>query len=278
MTNLNARIGVLGGQSDWLVSSDVDYAAAFRNWGVSYIDIPLSEVEDRYKALAALDERAEEETLSTRFLTGSKGIVEPKRDDLRRATRLYLAIRDIVSAYRLDAITVKCFDLIGTTNTTGCLALALLDDNGIPAGCEGDLQSIFTKLLVWKVTGQPSFMANPALIRPNEVLVAHCTIGLNQVNDYIIRSHFESGKGVAIQGILPEGETYTIVKFGGKNLERRAVHKALLIENQNDANKCRTQVLLRTKDNSLSNYLLSDSIGNHHILVKGDWTKQLNEI
>ena len=54
--------------------------------------------------------------------------------------------------------------MIEKLGTTGCLALALLNDEGIPAGCEGDLQSIFTLLIAKTLTGQAGFMANPAFI------------------------------------------------------------------------------------------------------------------
>lgn len=79
---------------------------------------------------------------------------------------------------KLDAVTLSCFSLIEKLGTTGCLALALLNDEGIPAGCEGDLQSIFTLLIAKTLTGQAGFMANPAFINDdlNEIVMAHCTI------------------------------------------------------------------------------------------------------
>ena len=37
--------------------------------------------------------------------------------------------------------------------------------------------------------------------RTNELILAHCTIGLKQTERYIIRNHFETEKGIAIQGV-----------------------------------------------------------------------------
>lgn len=45
--------------------------------------------------------------------------------------------------------------------TTGCLALSALLDEGIVAGCEGDLPAALTMSWMQAVTGQASFMANP---------------------------------------------------------------------------------------------------------------------
>lgn len=49
-------------------------------------------------------------------------------------------------------------------NTAGNLAVSLLNDEGIPAGNEGDLQAVMTLLMVHELTGQPGFIANPAFI------------------------------------------------------------------------------------------------------------------
>ncbi len=93
--------------------------------------------------------------------TGRKSACLPrgKPEDMIKAMRLYRAIKRIVEEERLSAITLSCFRLIDQTGTTGCLALALLNDEGIIAGCEGDLQSVFTMLAVKVLTGKNFFMA-----------------------------------------------------------------------------------------------------------------------
>lgn len=268
------RIGVLGDPSEWLVASSVNYLEAKARWGVQFVNIPLSRVNS-YFAEVKEEEVAED---ADAFIAKAERMIEPKREDVIQAYRLYRAIRRIAEEERLNALTVKCFDLIPTTCTTGCLALALLNDEGIVAGCEGDLQSIFTMLLCKRLTGADAFMANPARIREKEVLFAHCTIGLHQTQSYIVRSHFESGKGVAIQGILREHQPVTVVKVGGKDLSRIAYVSAILAGNQNDKQKCRTQVILRTAKSDLSDYLLNNSIGNHHIILQGDYTAMLGSL
>lgn len=263
------RIGVIGTPSDWLVASNVDYAEAKKKWGVEYVDIPLSLVDDYY----AQTNDDEAKDIADSFVNNAADCIEPDKAEIVKAVRLYIAIKRVATEYKLDALTIQCFSLITTTCTTGCLALSLLNDEGIVAGCEGDLQSIFTMLLVKKATGKDSFMANPAFVdtENNEIILAHCTIGLHQTQKYIIRSHFESLSGVAIQGILPEDDV-TIVKVGGKNLDRSVVLKGKIIENQNDERKCRTQIRIALdKQTSSVNYFLTNSIGNHHIVVQGNY-------
>lgn len=271
------RIGVIGEPSDWLVSSHVDYVQARERWGVEFVDVDLDRANRYYAEIGESPEIAAE---ATTFLTRAAACREPNRAEVVKALRLYHALHRIVDEERLDALTLQCFSLIPTTGTTGCLALSLLNDEGIAAGCEGDLPSIFTMLLAKRMTGEDAFMANPSFIdtERNEVLFAHCTIGLKQTERYIIRSHFESQSGVAIQGILPLGDV-TVLKFGGSSLDEAFISDGLLLENEEDERKCRTQIrVLLLQPNAAKDYFLSNSISNHHIIIAGHHAAALRQM
>jgi len=267
------RIGVIGTPSDWLISSDINPEAAKERWGVELVHIPLEHVYDYYDNIT--DESVQESCASLK--TRAKGCVEPTDHDITKAMRLASAIKQIVEEEKLSAITLACFRLLERTGTTGCLSLSLLNDEGIMAGCEGDLQTLFTMMLVQAATGKASFMANPSKIDTysNEVVMAHCTIGLNQTQSFILRNHFESLSGVAIQGALPQGKV-TVVKCGGHDLDKYFVTSAYLQENLNHSNMCRTQVRLHF--NQPASYFLRQSIGNHHVLLIGDYAELLNDL
>ncbi len=197
------RIGVVGYSSPWLVASNVDYLLARRRWGIEFIDIPMEEVYCLFYQIKDDDIGYEASVFANRAIACREGTPE----DLLKAMRLYQAVKIICEKKKLDAVTLSCFSLIEKLGTTGCLALALLNDEGIPAGCEGDLQSIFTLLIAKTLTGQAGFMANPAFINDdlNEIVMAHCTIATKMVDQFIIRNHFETETGIAIQGILHPG-------------------------------------------------------------------------
>ena len=131
------RVGVIGKPSGWLIASNVDYQAMRERWGIEMVDVPLDEVVKGYEAVP--DD--EVQTITDDFINRAVGILEPSRDEVVKAMRLYRSIKNLVEHYRLDAFTLNCFDLIPTTHTTGCVALALLNQEGIPAGCEGDEQT-----------------------------------------------------------------------------------------------------------------------------------------
>lgn len=266
------RVGVMGAPSNWLIASNVDYLLAKRRWGIEYVDIPLERIYEHYERIT------DDEVGEACAALAGKALAcrEATPEDMIKAMRLYRAIKKVVEEERLSAITLSCFRLIDQTGTTGCLALALLNDEGIIAGCEGDLQSIFTMLAVKVLTGKSSFMANPSMInaRTNEIILAHCTVGISQTEKFVIRNHFETESGIGIQGILPTGDV-TVVKCGSESLDEYYLSTGTLTENTNYINMCRTQV--RIKLNSPADYFLKSPLGNHHIMLHGNYEKILDE-
>lgn len=266
------RIGVIGTPSSWLVASSVDYLLTKRRWGIDYIDLPLERIYEKYQHITDEQVGASCATVASQALACREGTPE----DILKAMKLYHALKQVAEEERLDALTLSCFKLIDKLDTTGCLALSLLNDDGIVAGCEGDLQSVFTLLAVKAITGKESFMANPSSLqsRNNELVLAHCTIGLKQTERYIIRNHFETARGIAIQGLLPLGDV-TLIKCGGECLDEYYLSTGTLTENTNYLNMCRTQVRVRL--NTPVDYFLKNPLGNHHILVHGNYEKTIHE-
>jgi len=271
-TLTGTRIGVIGISSSWLIASNVDYLLSKRRWKVEYVDIPLERIYEKFDLIT------EEEVgqACADFAAKALACREATPADLIKAMRLYRAVKIVCEEEKLDALTLSCFKLIERTGTTGCLALSLLNDEGIVAGCEGDLQSIFTLLAIKALTGKVGFMANPSMVntRNNEIVLAHCTIGTSLTEQYIIRNHFETESGIGIQGIMPTGDV-TIVKCGGECLDEYYLSSGRLTENTNYINLCRTQI--RIKMNANADYFLRNPLGNHHIVVQGNHEEAIND-
>jgi L-fucose isomerase-like protein len=195
----------------------------------------------------------------------AKAVKEPTDVDMLEAAKAYLAIKRICQEEHLDAMTIRCFDIVKACGTTSCLALALLNDEGIVAGCEGDMQTLMSMYLAKRLCREVAFMANPSQLTDETSMLAHCTIPLTMCAETVVRSHFESGIGVAIQGLLPLTD-YTLFKWGGPKLDRFFVAEAQAIEAPYSDHFCRTQITLNV---NLKPYLLQHSIGNHHVIIRG---------
>ena len=268
-------IGLIGEASPWLIASGIDKEALSERCGVSFREISIGTLADKYLGYRELwkdhtlsaGARAELDEVLCRFSCSLEG--DRTTEDLSDAAIMYLALASICKEEHLDAVTVKCFDLLSSCKTTACLALALLNDNGIIAGCEGDIPSICTMLAIYKALGRPSFMANPASIDRDNLSIdfAHCTIPTVMVEGCTLPSHFESGIGIGINGEVPLGN-YTLCKLSGKTLERSLICNGRLVKGEYLSNRCRTQVRFIFETKAEFDAFCKARVGNHIILFK----------
>ena len=267
--SLRGRIGLFGQPSDWLIASGVDRDFLRQQYGIETVDIDLQRLIDGIKVVPQTEATKVAQTMENR----AKAIKEPSSADMLEAAKAYLAIKQICQEECLDAMTIRCFDIVKACGTTSCLALALLNDEGIVAGCEGDMQSLMSMYLAKRLCGEVAFMANPSQLTDKTSMLAHCTIPLTMCDETVVRSHFESGIGVAIQGVLPLTD-YTLFKWGGPKLDRYFVTEAKAVETPYSNHFCRTQITL---DVNLKPYLIQHSIGNHHVIIRGRHAEEIRE-
>ncbi|MBR6320249.1 MAG: hypothetical protein IKR50_07410 [Prevotella sp.] len=262
---VGCRLGVVGEPSDWLISSQADYAAVRRRLGIELVDIPMSEL---LRTIAATPEVAPVETSAP----------DAVRTSLPGAYRIYGALKSLVGRHRLQGFTLRCFDLLTTTQNTGCMALARLNAEGYVAGCEGDVPAMLSMAVIRAITGLSGFQANPATVNPEtgEILFAHCTIPLNMVQRYDLDTHFESGIGVGIRGYMEEGPV-TLFKVSG-DLSRCFIAEGTLVSSQALPGLCRTQQVIQLAESCQASYFLTNPIGNHHIIVPGHHKALLEQI
>ena len=261
------RIGVIGDPSDWLIASKADRPAVAAKLGITMIDLPIADVIAEYEnaSVKELDETAM--AVRERFMAVAHSALYQYADG---AFRIYKALKTIIARHKLSGLTLRCFDLLDTIGNTGCLALAMLNAEGIPAGCEGDVPALMSMVIGNALTGVSGFQANPSRIDPQtgEILFAHCTVPLNMVSRYAFDTHFESGIGIAISGEIPSGDA-TLFKISG-DLSRAFCTEAELLRCQSETSLCRTQAILRLDDKSLcTDYFLTRPVGNHHIVFPG---------
>ena len=233
------RLGVVGKPSDWLIASTVDYDEVLKRMNIELVDIPIDRVT-------------------------SLGEVEP---GMKGAEAIYERLKELVTEYNLQGVTLRCFDLLKTVKNTGCIALSKLNDEGVPAACEGDIPTLLTMMIIKRLTGELCFQVNPARVQADgKMLFAHCTLPLGMTEKHEYTTHFESGIGVAIHGDLPKGD-YTLVKMSG-DMERMLAVDVTLERCQFEPNLCRTQVWVQSTP-EVSEYFYTNPIANHHILIRG---------
>lgn len=248
------RLGVIGKPSDWLIASDVDYPKAKRLFNVDLIDLTTQELIWDYASIAA---EVQEGRLKATY----------DKAELNKAYRVYKALKQVIKDHKLDGLTIRCFDLLGSIKTTACLGLSLLNEKGVTAACEGDVPSMLTTFCLGRLLKEHAFQANPCWIdaKENTVLFAHCTLPLDMAESYEFDTHFESNIGVGIHGVMKKGKV-TIVKLSS-DLNSFYAEEGTLVENLYRKDLCRTQI--RVKLDGDASYFLKSPLGNHHLICYG---------
>ena len=250
------KLACIGEPSDWLIASDYDPGTVERKLGLGFLKIPMEELLSEI-ALQQYEENAYTELLR-------KQSFDP--EEIRKALNIYGALKRLVDRYALAGVSVRCFDLLDTVHSTGCLGLSILNSLGIYGGCEGDMPSLLSMAILGSVTGEDLFMCNPSRFdtKNGAATFAHCTLPVTMPDRFILNTHFESGIGTAVQGSFDQGPC-TLFKCAG-DLSRHFTKEARILETPFSEMLCRTQVRVGIDDFS---YFLTDPIGNHHILCKG---------
>lgn len=254
------QYGVIGEPSDWLISSVPNYDDVKQKYGANLINIPLFELINEFK------------NFNEKISVENKGFDER---EVKNAEKVYLILKDIIKKYKLDGLTIRCFDLLKSIKTTGCLALSKLNSEGIIATCEGDIMAMLCMAIAKEISSHSSFQANPSQINVNDntILFAHCTVPLDMLTSYTFKTHFESGIGVAIKGELKKQDV-TVLRIS-KDLKHYYVSKGKILKNMSLDNLCRTQILVHLESDVKE--LLNNPCGNHHIIFYGDYEEQLRD-
>ena len=267
----SGRIGLVGPPSDWLVASSPNPDTVQRIWGPAVIELDMAELVESIQQVSHSTIEHEMNALAA----DASDIVEPSADDQVAVAGVLGAMESIVERHRLDALSVRCFDLVLDHRTTGCVALARLNDRGVIAGCEGDLVSTVGMMWVRELLGEIPWMANPARLDPgrNTLWLAHCTVPLSLVRSYRLRSHFESGLGVAIQGTV-DPQPVTLLRIGGRDLRELWLAEGRISASGSSEALCRTQVEIELGTGHVED-LLRRPLGNHLVMTPGHHADRL---
>lgn len=260
------NLGVIGTPSDWLISSCVDYYLIKEKLNFKMIDISIDEFLDIYEH--------EDYSFSSPY-KGSIILKSNSNNELNKAIRVYNTLKTIVKKYNLKGITIRCFDLLSKIKTTSCLALAMLNSDGIVSTCEGDILSFLSMYYVYKKFDLISFQANPSKIdlANNEMVLAHCTVPLSMCSSFKFDTHFESGVGIGIKGELEENDI-TLFKLK-KDLSGLITYEGKITKNLNYCDLCRTQIDV-VFDRDISN-LIKNPIGNHQLVCYGKHSEEFTK-
>ena len=241
-------------------------------------DVSYDDLAQRIKAARAdrkLVEQAEKWT--NKYLSLPQTSLETDKQFVINAFLLYSIFKDLLREYETDSFTIKhCMGtVIPISETTACLPLSLLNDEGLLAFCESDFNVIPCGILLHHISGKPVFLNDPTYPHHGVVTCAHCTAprrmdGKNYALARVV-THFESDYGATPKVELPKGTEVTMICPDAG--QKEWVGFKGTIEASPFYDICRSQYDIEIQGNWKK--LLQDMRGFHWMMAVGDYTREL---
>ncbi len=213
---LGRRILCLGGASGWGAGGRKAPQMARDLFKMDLVEVGYDELARRLKAARADDGAGKTARLEAAAYLSSKTVkLETGREFVENAFLLTAVLRGMLNQAGATAFTInQCMSTVMRIGqTTACLPLSLLNDQGYLAFCESDFVVIPAGVLLSSIAGVPVFLNDPTTPHHGLVTLAHCTAPrkLDGRNAEPVRvvTHFESDYGAAPKVEMRVGQRVT---------------------------------------------------------------------
>lgn len=217
------RIVALGGLSAWGMwrAPEIKSAALSMTqdkFRITPVPVTYGEFTTRIQDARKDSEKVEHaRAMAEAYLRSSSVSLETKREFVDKAFLVYLVFKDLMAASNARAITVMdCMTtIIPLAETTACLPLSLINDEGDLAFCESDFVVIPAGVLLHNISGKPVFLNDPTYPHDAIITLAHCTsprkMNGQDLEPVRVLTHFESDYGAAPKVEFREGQKVTVI-------------------------------------------------------------------
>jgi len=253
--------------------------------------------DGRYdEVMADVDERAAKAE-ARRWLDEAEDTLEPNQEDVLKAARAALTLDQLIAENRIDGLCVgTCMGWL--SRGFPCLGFSRLNDRGIPAACDGDMDCLLTMLIFQHALNRAGFLGNAGGVDTarNAFHLSHCSAPLKMEGPdgpkapYLLRRHAEVRGGAVTEVHYRIGQKITFTKlvhldtllmFTGKIIEVPKVPKG-------QERGCRTELVAEVDDADklLANWgggVLGDSAKDyyaslHRVAYYGDHTQSIRHL
>ncbi len=221
--------------------------------GVEMVTIP----DGRYdEVMAKVDEHVAE-ARARQWLDEAEGVVEPNQEDVLKAARASLTLDQLIAENRIDGLCVgTCMGWL--PRGFPCLGFSRLNDRGIPAACDGDMDCLLTMLIFQHALNRAGFLGNAGGVdtAKNAFHLSHCSAPLRMDGPtgpkapYLLRRHAEVRGGAVTEVHYRIGQKVTFTKL--VHLDTLLMFTGTIIEvprvPKGQERGCRTELVAEVDD------------------------------
>jgi hypothetical protein len=193
-------------------------AVARQRYRIEIIDVGYDEFTRRMAGLRADRRRiALAESWTERYLALPETTLATQRRFLVNSFLLYGFFKDLLREHDATALTIQhCMTrALPISETTPCMPLSWLNDEGLIGLCEADFVLIPAAILLRHVAGKPVFMHNSTFPHQGIATCAHCSaprrMDGRSYAPVKILTHCESDYGAAPKVEMPLGQELTFL-------------------------------------------------------------------
>lgn len=255
-----------------------------QRYGMEIVKLPFREI------FKYMDEITDEEAkpIAERILGGS---LETKvnREWFINDVKYYLAARRMMDVYDCNAFSTACHELCTSEipqnrKFTPCMCHSLMKDDGIPSGCEEDLNALLAMTIMQYTAFRPAFMGNPNMesedmIRIHHAVPALCMNGYGtKPLKYKLWAFTGQGFGGKLQVDFTENDSDSIT-LGRFNpaADTMCVKTGKVLKSEFDEVYCSPYYYI-VMDNARRFMHNLAGFGHHQVLIFGDYMEKLKNV
>jgi len=215
---MGKRIVAVGGSSGWGHGGQKAPEISRRLWKMDIRDVSYDDLANRIKLARNNEPLVKRCQQTAKQYLKQRGVsLHTGEHFVANAFLLTEIFRDLMDQAQTDAITVNhCMGTImPISETTACLPLSMLNDEGYMAFCESDFVVIPSGVLLHYISGKPVFFNDPTYPHEGVVTLAHCTAPRKMDGEKYekvkIFTHFESDYGAAPKVEMKKGQIITVL-------------------------------------------------------------------
>ena len=285
VSETRALVLTAGGQPTFGIQSLIrDPEVLRQRYGFEVIKLPFREI------FKYMDQITDEEAkpIADRIINGSKE-TKVNTDWFINDVKYYLAAKKMMDIYDCNAFSTACHELCTSEipqerKFTPCMCHSLMKDEGIPSGCEEDLNALLAMTILQYAARRPAFMGNPnhetdELLRIHHAVPALCMNGYGtKPLEYKLWAFTGQGFGGKLQVDFTENEQdhVTLARFNPAG-DTVCVKVGQVLRSEYDEVYCSPYYYIQMDDARRYMHHLA-GFGHHQVLVFGDYMQELKDL
>jgi len=270
----SSLIGMIGRRTEGMTPTAVDEVEILRLFGTRMVHLGLDELKS---AAAQIPEKDAEDTW--RKWAGSAAQVISSKEHGLKTARNYLASKNYADLQGLNALTIGSYPLC---QGEMCVPIAWLNEEGCVTGCEGDVNSTLSMLILSFLSNTPIHFGEMLDVdeEENSIVTSHCGCGSPSLADrggYTLQPVRLANNGVCIRYCAKTGPITFMNLVGRKGnyrliaFEGEAISTGLVFEGNP------LKFICATPFRKIWDLIAEHGFGHHWMTAYGHFNSELME-